>query len=180
MECSSLIPTVCFDPSGWPGFHNASIALILMASFLWIVYRLQQIFQFYEIIKIMEEDGKVIYLPSLGPYSNDLKKLMKIHVSQIIRERCSMSAKPLKKVLIMSAIDETTIKTKLVPNSSSSSNPDESYSLDISFKIDSDLPFTVQLFWGVEYEKAKRLIFDIKKEDKCPICRLSAVGSVPI
>ncbi|OII72237.1 uncharacterized protein cubi_01570 [Cryptosporidium ubiquitum] len=165
IECSKLYPALCFDMYGGPGFHNVYVGLLVIISAVWLVNRLSKIIELYEMIKIIQEEGRVINIPSLGPYSNDLKKLIKSHISQIIRERCSISPTTVKKVQVMSILEESTLKTRLIPNSSSSSSPDESYSLEISFKIDSLVPYSVQLFWGVDYLETKKLLIEENKEE---------------
>ncbi|KAL3128492.1 ring finger domain-containing protein [Cryptosporidium hominis] len=163
IECSKLYPALCFDLYGSPGFHNIYVGLLVIISGIWLVNRLSKIVEFYEMIRIIQEEGKVINIPSLGPYSNDLKKLIKSHISQIIRERCSISPINVKKLQVMNIMEESTLKTRLIPNSSSSSSPDESYSLEVSFKVDSFVPHSIQLFWGVDYFAAKELLIEEKK-----------------
>ncbi|KAF7458078.1 putative E3 ubiquitin-protein ligase [Cryptosporidium felis] len=158
IDCSMLYPALCLDESGGPGFHNTYLSFIIIFALIWSLHRLSKIIEFYEMIRIIQEEGKVVKIPSFGPYSNDLKRLMRIHISQIIRERCSVSPTVMRKARIASILDDTTLRTRLVPNSSSSSNPDESYSLDISFKVDSDVPFSVQFLWGVDYNEANKLL----------------------
>ncbi|KAH7650529.1 hypothetical protein FG379_003601 [Cryptosporidium bovis] len=158
LKCTDLVPSICFDLSGGSGFHNSCIGVFLIVFFGWVTYRVSQILELYEIIRIMEEEKKIVYLPSLGPFSNELKRLMRVHLSQIIKEKCSMSPIQIRKISVLCAIDEATIKTKLIQNSSSSSNPEQSYSLDVSFNVDSELPFSVEMFWGVKYSDVKKLL----------------------
>lgn len=158
IECSKLYPALCFDMHGSPGFHNVYVGLLVICSGIWMVYRLSKIVEFYEMVRIIQEEGKVINIPSLGPYASELKKLTRVHISQIIRERCSISPTTVKKVHVMSIMEESTLKTRLIPNPSSSSSPDESYSLEVSFKVDSMVPYSVQLFWGVDYLGARELL----------------------
>ncbi|KAK9173158.1 Zinc finger, C3HC4 type (RING finger) family protein [Cryptosporidium meleagridis] len=163
IECSKLYPALCFDLYGSPGFHNIYVGLLVIISGIWLVNRLSKIVEFYEIIRIIQEEGKVISIPSLGPYSNDLKKLIKPHISQIVRERCSISPINVKKLQVMNIMEESTLKTRLIPNSSSSSSPDESYSLEVSFKVDSVVPHSIQSFWGVDYFAVKELLIEERK-----------------
>ncbi|KAH8741717.1 hypothetical protein FG386_001291 [Cryptosporidium ryanae] len=166
LKCSDLLPSVCFDLSGGSGFHNSSIAVLIIVLLGWVTYRLSQIIELYEMIRIVEEEKKIVYLPSLGPFSNELKRLMRIHLSQIIKEKCSVLPTQIRKMSVLSAIDETTIKTKLIQNSSSSSNPEKSYSLEVSFNVDSELPFSVELFWGVKCGDVKKLLSNFTLESK--------------
>ncbi|KAJ1608156.1 ring finger domain-containing protein [Cryptosporidium canis] len=163
IECSKLYPALCFDIHGGPGFHNVYVGLLIILSGVWMVYRLSKIIEFYEMIRIIQENGRVISIPSLGPYSDELKRLSNAHISQIIRERCSISPTTVKRVHVVSVLEESTLQTKLIPNSSSSSNPDETYSLEVSFKVDSSMPYSVQLLWGVNYLATKKL-FGAKKD----------------
>lgn len=156
IECSKLYPALCFDMHGSPGFHNVYVGLLVICSGIWMLYRLSKIIEFYEMVRIIQE-GKVINIPSLGPYASELKKLARVHISQIIREKCSISPTAVKKVHVTSILEESTLKTRLIPNPSSSSNPDESYSLEVSFKVDSMVPYSVQLFWGVDFFGAKEM-----------------------
>ncbi|KAH8585183.1 ring domain containing [Cryptosporidium sp. chipmunk genotype I] len=165
IECSKLYPALCFDLYGTPGFHNVYVGLLVIISGIWLVNRLSKIIELYEMVRIIQEEGKVINIPSLGPYSNDLKKLIRPHIAQIIRERCSISPTSVKKLQVMSKMEDATLKTKLIPNSSSSSNPDESYTLEVSFKVDSFVPYSIQLFWGVDYFATRQLLIEEKKEE---------------
>ncbi|OII71343.1 zinc C3HC4 type domain-containing protein [Cryptosporidium andersoni] len=159
-KCTPIIPAICIDPIGGPGSHNAYVSFICFIVGAWFAYRCSQLIQCYDILRLIEEGAKTIQLKALGPYSHELKNLMRVHLAQIIRDKRSVSPIPLEKVSIGTDIDINSIDTKLIPLSSSSSNPDESYNLEISFLLNSESSSTVQLFWGVDFSAAQKLMLN--------------------